>query len=358
MKLVPEIFSGYFGKCHCQGIAVDKKRGYIYYSFTTKLVKCDLEGNLIGSVDHIVGHLGCIAFNPEDGRVYASLEYKNDAIGKGILKNLGIADESLEDGFYIAIFDVDKIDRVGLNAETDGIMRAVYLRTVTDDYSGEATVGGVIHPHVDGCSGIDGLTIGPDFGYPEGRHYLLVAYGVYSDSRRTDNDHQVILQYDQRGWWDTLAKPLTQRAMHRSGPEAPRRRYYLYTGNTTYGIQNLEYDSFTGDYIACVYRGKKPNFPNYPMFIIDGSAPARGEKLLGYDPERRGLLLTLKDTGLGSDGISGVEFPYGSTGVYSLGDGGFYFSEELTDPDGSEATRVRLYTLKISESGWNFIRKT
>ena len=37
-----KIFSGYFGKCHCQGIAIDEARGYVYYSFTTLLVKTDL----------------------------------------------------------------------------------------------------------------------------------------------------------------------------------------------------------------------------------------------------------------------------------------------------------------------------
>ena len=79
-----KIFSGYWGKCHCQGIAVDETRGFIYYSFTTKLVKSDLDGNIIGTVDNIIGHLGCIDFNEKDGKVYASLEYKNDSIGKGL----------------------------------------------------------------------------------------------------------------------------------------------------------------------------------------------------------------------------------------------------------------------------------
>jgi hypothetical protein len=35
---------------HVQGIAVDKKHGYIYYSFTTLLVKTDLAGNVVGTV--------------------------------------------------------------------------------------------------------------------------------------------------------------------------------------------------------------------------------------------------------------------------------------------------------------------
>lgn len=51
------IYTGTWGGCHIQGIAVDKKNGYIYYSFTTKLVKATLDGEIIGSVDGLIGHL-------------------------------------------------------------------------------------------------------------------------------------------------------------------------------------------------------------------------------------------------------------------------------------------------------------
>lgn len=83
------IRSGMFPEGHVQGIAIDQKQGYVYYSFTTSLIKTDLQGNLIGTVEGLTGHLGCIDINPENGRVYGSLEYKNDAIGKDIFKRLG-----------------------------------------------------------------------------------------------------------------------------------------------------------------------------------------------------------------------------------------------------------------------------
>ena len=76
--------SGKQGKNHVQGLAVDEKNGYIYYSFTTLLVKTDFKGRIVGSVTGLVGHLGCIAFNPADGKIYGSLEYKHDAIGQRI----------------------------------------------------------------------------------------------------------------------------------------------------------------------------------------------------------------------------------------------------------------------------------
>lgn len=186
------INSGRWGELHCQGMTMDKEKRFVYYSFTTKLVKTDLYGNIIGSVEHIVGHLGCIDFCDIDGKVYASLEYKNDSIGRDILETLGQGDRTINDGFYIAIFDVDKITRLDMDAERDGVMRTVFLKTVLDDYKGTVTIDGKEFEHVHGCSGIDGLAIGPDFG-GDG-NYLHVCYGVYGDVSRTDNDYQVILQ--------------------------------------------------------------------------------------------------------------------------------------------------------------------
>ena len=128
-RLPRTILSGPYKAGHIQGIAVDTERRYIYYSYTTMLVKADLQGNVIGSVKGLLGHLGCLDFNDEDGRVYGSLEYKNDAIGKGILR-MERSDRRLDDAFYIAVFDVDRITRMDMDAEKDGIMTTVCLPTV------------------------------------------------------------------------------------------------------------------------------------------------------------------------------------------------------------------------------------
>ena len=352
-----KLFSGYWGGCHCQGITVDPVKEYIYYSFTTKLIKSDLDGNIIGSVDNIIGHLGCIDFNDSDGRVYGSLEYKLDEIGRGILKKLGIAEENLKEGFYVAIFDVDKIDRLDMDAEKDGIMRTVYLKTVLDDYNATVMNGGVERRHAYGCSGIDGLAIGPDFGAGrDGRRFLHVCYGVYSEPGRTDNDHQVIHQYEIEDWWEGVSKPLSQNDMHISGPGEPRKRYFVYTGNTNYGVQNMEYDEFTGDYFLAVYRGKKPQFPNYPMFVIDGSVPAKEAPLRGFDTPETGPVLTLRATGTERDGISGIEFEHGSTGFYAFGNGEYYVSEHFTGENGEHATNVFLYKLDDRDGCRSFVK--
>ena len=254
-KLPREVFSGVRGPFHVQGIAVDLKNGYMYFSFTTELLKTDLQGKLIGSVKGMTGHLGCLTVNPEDGRVYGSLEYKNDEIGRGILRQLNKEGngENPSDAFYVAIFDVDKITRPDMDAETDGVMKAVYLKEVVDDYYGTAVNGGREVKHRLGCSGIDGISFGPAFGAPKGsKPYLNVAYGIYGDTTRSDNDYQVILNYDPETW-KQYEQTLTQQAPHRSGPAAPDHKYFVRTGNTSYGIQNLAYDCASGNWYAAVY---------------------------------------------------------------------------------------------------------
>ena len=323
---------GEFNTGHVQGIAIDKERKYLYLSFTTCLVKAELSGRVVGVVSGLAGHLGCIAYNYEDGKVYGSLEYKHDQIGKGILSRTEHI-EDVSDGFYIAVFDVEKIDRTDMDAEKDGVMTAVYLREVVDDYSADG--------HRYGCSGIDGVTFAPAIGEASGRQYLYVAYGVYGQIEREDNDHQVILQYDISDW-GSFAGALNQREMHRCGPEKPDHKYFLYTGNTTYGVQNLEYDPATNLILAAVYPGRKEHFPNYPMFFIDCAKTPEKAVLAGLGEE--GECISLAQIGLCDEktGIRGSDFPHGSTGIISLGDGLFYFSEHYRTENGF-GTVVRLY---------------
>ena len=330
------IFSGYFQTGHCQGIAVDAKNRWIYYSFTTQLVKTDFAGNLLGSVTGLLGHLGCIVFNPNDGRVYGSLEYKDDAIGHGILNHLG-TDATVENGFYIAVFDGAAITRADMDAEKDGIMRAAFLKRVTDDYLGSAPDGTL---HIHGCSGIDGTAIGPVPGWEDKTPYLFVAYGVYRDNSRTDNDCQVLLRYDIAEL-NAYARPLSQGKMHRSGAEMREHAYFLYTGNTTYGVQNLEYDPYTDTYVLCVYTGQKPEFPNNPLYLLDASKPAELRELPGCDGER-GELFSLLPSGIPHEsGVFSWKYPEGSTGFASLGDGYYYISYD-GHKDAGWYTDVRL----------------
>ena len=257
---------GTWASGHVQGIAVDLEGGYIYYSFTNLLAKYDFSGKLVGTLVGWAGHLGDLDFNPADGKVYGSLEYKAD------------------EAFYIAVIDVSRLDRIGVEARETEIFRTVYLPEVARDYSadmdGDGQFDGNIADTPDhryGCSGIDGVAFGPAFGETEGERLLTVAYGIYGNIERADNDHQVLLQYDIAGW-DRFATPLSEAAPHRNGPAAVNGKYFVRTGNTTYGVQNLAYDPALQRWFMGVYQGTKKAFPNYLLSAIAGRSRASTAK--------------------------------------------------------------------------------
>ncbi|HEY1110186.1 MAG TPA: hypothetical protein VGE76_16160 [Opitutaceae bacterium] len=305
---------------HVQGIAVDLKGGYIYYSFTTLLAKYDFSGKLVGTLTGWQGHLGDLDFNAEDGRVYGSLEYKKDQ------------------AFYIAVIDVSKIDREGLDATKSGLLRTVYLAEVAKDYvadmNGDGKFDGNIGntpDHRYGCSGIDGVSFGPAFGRTDGKRLLTVAYGIYAHTSRTDNDHQVLLQYDIAGW-EQYARVLTEAAPHHSGPTELAGKYFVRTGNTTYGVQNLAYDDVQQRWFMGVYKGTKPAFPNYLMFAVEARTRPVLADLVGVagpggKGTEQGQVLALAADGL-ADAKTGIRGwnQKSDVGIQPIGHGLFYLA--------------------------------
>lgn len=319
-----KLASGPWRAGHVQGIAVDAKQGYVYLSFTTMLVKMDMQGNVIGTVTGLLGHLGCLEFNDADGRVYGSLEYKSDSIGRSILKQEGVAG-SLETGFYVAIFDVNKITREGMSAERDGVMTSVLLKTVVEDFNATVKNYGEELKHRHGCSGFDGISFGPAFD-GSGKTMLTIAYGIYRDKNRSDNDYQVLLQYDTTDW-KKYEQPLSQNNMHRQGPDAPYGKYFVYTGNTSWGVQNMEYDKASNLWFLACYKGKKENFANYTLFAVDGSKAAVSKKLVGVKYLKKANVLTLAEVGetdYNNKDIRGWYNKLGVYGMHSFGNGNFF----------------------------------
>ncbi|GGD54922.1 hypothetical protein [Pseudoxanthomonas indica] len=296
LPLVQE--AGSWDAGHVQGIAVDERNGFVYYSFTTLLAKVAFDGTLVGTLQGWTGHLGDLDFNAADGKVYGSLEYKDDQ------------------AFYIAVIDVSRIDRIGMQASRSDLMQTVYLAEVAKDYTadvdGDGRFDGNVADTADhryGCSGIDGVGFGPAFGRTDGPRYLTVAYGIYANTARSDNDHQVLLQYDVSDW-GKFAQPLTEASPHHSGPVDLRGKYFLHTGNTSYGVQTLAYDDARQRWWLGVYRGKKAAFPNYGLFAVDARIPPRAADLPGV-PAANGSgweqasVLSLADDGL-HDAATGI----------------------------------------------------
>ncbi|WP_329061985.1 hypothetical protein [Streptomyces sp. NBC_01429] len=317
-RLPASVDGGAWRSGHLQGMAVDRRAGHLYFSFTNLLVKTDLRGTPLGSVTGFTGHLGDLDFNERDGRVYGSLEYK------------------AAKAFYIAVFDGERITRMDMDAASTGVVSTVHLGEVVRDYTADMDGNGVFDgdtadtpDHRYGCSGIDGVAFGPALDGAGGER-LTVAYGVYANTGREDNDHQVLLQYDVRRW-KSYERPLTERAPHTSGPASPDGKYFAYTGNTTYGVQNLEYDRHTGNWLLAVYKGTKTHFPDYSLFVVDGSKRPVDGVVRGQPAPERGRLLSLLPQGLhdAGSGVYGWESA-GQYGLVALDDGLYYVAEAGT----------------------------
>ena len=211
----------------------------------------------------------------------------------------------------------------------------VYLPEVVSDYKWEGCDDdGNRISHKYGCSGIDGLTFAPLPGEkPEDGMYLYVAYGIYNDVKRNDNDYQVILCYDM-AQWNAHSLPLSQNNMHKSGFDKPLHKFFVYTGNTEWGVQNLEYDRHTNYMFMAVYEGFKKDYPNYTLFCVDISVPSQINELNGTNETAE--ILTLSEKGLydPETGIHGWYFPLGSTGLFSIGNGEWLICRNFRTDEG------------------------
>lgn len=311
----PEVIHLEGKKLHIQGLALDKKEKSLYCSFTSAFFKCDLEGNVIGSVTGINGHLGAMTYEPKSKKVYASLEIKDDEIGRGVSDALGAErHEKAASRFYVAEIDVRKIDR--LEVPFEEAMTLHPIEEVAKDYLDTVGVNGVTLEHKYGCSGMDGVAIAPGFGAKGKEKFLYVAYGVYGDTTRVDNDYNILLCFKM----DDLAKPV--------------HKYFVKTGNTRYGVQNMTYDADSERLYLAVYKGSKSQYPNYSLFSLDIHQKPFMGKLENVPYEENEV-----------EQVSVTEasfFKWGSTGLYSFGDGRWYISKN-GKKDGCQFSDVTLF---------------
>lgn len=323
------------GGHHVQGIVCDEDAGRMYFSFTTSFVVTDMTGKVLASVDRIQGHLGAMTFDRKSRKVYASLECKDDVIGQGLSDFA--KGKSM---FYIAVIDVDKVKYVGMDSEDNEAFKIVCVKDATKDY--RAKMKGpdkTEFEHRYGCSGIDGVSIAPKIGKKRGKNYLYVAYGIYKDDDRQDNDCQVLLRYKMKKL-DRFAGKVKFGEFYDRGPAKPLDKYFIYTGNTNWGVQNMAYDPSLKKMFLFVYKGSKPAFPNYDTFIFDIATKPVKKLVDGvwYDKSKHPMI------GSPEKPVGGVRFKYGSTGVSPLGDGLFYISENGRNPEtGLQNCRARLY---------------
>lgn len=344
---------------HVQGIAYDEEMDCMYMSFTSRFVKVDMQGNILASIDRIQGHLGAMTFNPQNRKVYASLECKDDEIGQGIARKLNVKGVSRSDTrFYIAVIDVDRLDSLGVDPEGSDILKTACIKKAIEDYCAP--------DHRYGCSGIDGVAIAPEFSSKSSgkrsargeKMYLYVGYGIYGDVDREDNDYQVIQRYNLKEI-ERTAKPVVFGQTHASGPGKPDKEYFVYTGNTNYGIQNLAWDPYTNCMFMAVYKGSKSGFPNYSLFAVPMSQKPFREPLKGGNDKHKYLQLSLVEPSESisplrdeATGLTGWKFKYGSMGLCPIGDGLWYIAENGKNKEtGTHSCNARLYKWNGLEDG-------
>ena len=157
----------------------------------------------------------------------------------------------------------------------------------------------------------------------------------------------MLLQYDIADW-ARYQRPLSESAPHRSGPANAHGKYFVRTGNTTYGVQNLAYDDAQQRWFMGVYQGKKPGFPNYLLFAVDARTPPTRGNLVGVPGPRghgteQGLLLALADDGL-QDAATGIRGwnQKADVGIQPIGRGLFYLCVG-SGPRGKQTADITLH---------------
>ena len=201
---------------HLQGFT--KGNGFMYWSFTDSLVKTTLNNTVKCQVQIFGGHLGDCDYH--DGKIYAS--YLQDSLP-------GHAWEDWT-GFKIYVFDANDL-RV-LNVMNLDICD--YYKSIT-----------CTPEDTRGFQGIDGVAIAPD---PiSGEDRLFVACALYTGEKYAN---QIILQFTLDGVYET--------------------EYHIPTGNTVFGIQNLDYDAENKEFWFSTYGPCEAYQPKEILYCISG----------------------------------------------------------------------------------------
>lgn len=201
---------------HMQGFS--NGNGFMYWSFTDSLVKTTMNGTVKCQVQIHGGHLGDIDYH--NGKIYGSY-----------LKN-SLPGHAWEDwtGFKIYVFNADdlQVENV-INLDICDYYKSI---TCTEE-------------DTRGFQGIDGVAIAPD---PKtGEDKMFVACALYTGEKYKN---QIILQFDLDGRYET--------------------EYHIPTGNTVFGIQNLDYDAENKEFWFTTYGPSQPYQPKELLFCISG----------------------------------------------------------------------------------------
>ncbi len=318
---------------------MDQENQFMYTTWTNIFAKQDMEGNTIGTVTGFPGHMGDCTFNAEDGKVYATV---------WIPKNPYDYTYTQEDHYLLAIIDVDKINQVGMKFNEGDVMRFVRLSNLEAyNRSGQYGLGGV-----------DGCTFGPQFGTTTGPNLLTIAANFPMDLTRTDNDYQMLWQYEWTNIWENARAFDGTLADLPTWAPTPLDEYFMYTGNGDWGIQTMEYDSYNQLWFFNLYDVHRQGFTSYNLHVVSAASAPVEEEIKGQPTTTTGKVLKQIEKGEHDEtnGIWSFAYYEACTGLESLGDGYFYVCESLERNATTNNYGAKVYKVTWTGEGRGFER--
>lgn len=199
-------------KYHLQGFSSDGT--HMYWSFTDSIVKTTLDGTMRRQTLVEGGHLGDCDYY--DGKVYSTyLGYPPAGRPWGEWSTFKVYVFDAQDLSLLKIMNLDICDYYNSVSGTDEDTR--------------------------GFRGVDGICFAPD---PEtGVTKMFIACALRTAEKYSN---QIILQFDTDGTYE--------------------KEYHIPTGNTVFGIQNLDYDAVNREFWFSVYGGSEPYMPKELLF--------------------------------------------------------------------------------------------
>ncbi len=209
---------------HMQGFTSDGK--HMYWSFTDTLVKTTLAGTVRRCVPITGGHLGDIDYF--DGKIYGS--YLGNCLPGKEWNDWSC--------FKIYVFDAETLETVN-----------IINLDICDEYKRQS----YLPEDIRGFQGVDGVAIGKIPHTNERR--MFVACAINDGEKYCNN---IILQLTLDGVYET--------------------EYHIPTGNTVFGIQNLDYDESTGEFWFSTYNQSLPFQAKETLYKTDIDLTCATEK--------------------------------------------------------------------------------
>ena len=321
--------AGTGGRSYVAGVAVDRYAEYFYFSMKDRFIKQAADGEIVGSIVGFDGEINDIAYNPQDGRVYAAMSRSNT-----------------EQKCFLMMIDVDKLTKKDTPAQD--VCTLVYvgapiaaLANVPEGTYGQSKGGkfGI-------TESVFSVAIGPSMADPTKTAVTLGSTSPgfsVAEENRQDNRYSLLFQFDMQTIL-TYEKPYGSGTL--DGPPSAD-VYFAKTNFHDWGVRSLCYDANENVYILTAYKFN-PNWNSDTMFFVLDPTNVTEQKIEGT--EETGKVVATKyglfDTTQGTVGYTTACWE----GICSAGGGRFYVGGTDTTDEISFAAKCDLYLWALNEN--------